>query len=115
MSSVFAADIVLVGEAHDYDVDGIQDDQQLVDWLVAEGHSVDVQYDNWTTLNPDKMEVLNAADLIIVSRTCNSTLYDEGNEPTQWNSATTPLILMQALITRSNRWKWVNWRDPRCG
>ena len=108
MPSAYAAEIVLVNEAHDYDGDGAQDDHQLVDWLEAEGHSVDVQHDNWTTLDAGKIEVLNAADLIIVSRTCNSTLYDEGDEPTQWNSATTPLILMQALIVRSNRWKWIN-------
>jgi hypothetical protein len=115
MSSAYAVDIIWVTEAHDYDRDGIQDDQQFVDWLVAEGHSVDIQHDNWstlnadwTTLNADKIEALNAADLIIVGRTCNSTLYDEGDEPTQWNSVTTPLILLQALITRSNRWKWVN-------
>ena len=108
MSSVDAAEIVLVNEAHDYDNDGAQDDHQLVDWLEAEGHSVEVQHDNWTSLDPGKIEVLNAADLVIVSRTCNSTLYDEGNEPTQWNSVTTPLILMQALIVRSNRWKWIN-------
>jgi len=108
MSSAYAAEILLVNEAHDYDGDGTQDDHQLVDWLEAEGHSVDVQHDNWTTLDPGKIEVLNAADLIIVSRTCNSTLYDEGDEPTQWNSVTTPLILLQALIVRSNRWKWIN-------
>ena len=108
MSSAYAAEIVLVNEAHDYDGDGAQDDHQLVEWLEAEGHLVDVQHDNWTTLDAEKIEVLNAADLIIVSRTCNSTLYDEGEEPSQWNSVTTPLILMQALIVRSNRWKWIN-------
>jgi len=108
ISSAYAAEILLVNEAHDYDGNGTQDDHQLVDWLEAEGHSVDVQHDNWTTLDPGKIEVRNAADLIIVSRTCNSTLYDEGDEPTQWNSVTTPLILLQALIVRSNRWKWIN-------
>jgi len=59
-------------------------------------------------LDAGKIDDLNAADLIIVSRTSNSARYDEGEEPTQWNSATTPLILMQALIARSNRWKWIN-------
>ena len=108
ISSAYAAEILLVNEAHNYDGNGTQDDHQLVDWLEAEGHSVDVQHDNWTTLDPGKIEVRNAADLIIVSRTCNSTLYDEGDEPTQWNSVTTPLILLQALIVRSNRWKWIN-------
>jgi hypothetical protein len=108
MSSAYAANIIWVTEGHDYDGNGTQDDHQYVDWLVAEGHSVDVPYDDWTTLDADKIATLNAADLIIVGRTCNSTLYDEGDEPTQWNSATTPLILMQALIVRSNRWKWIN-------
>jgi len=108
MSPAHAANVLVVNEAHDYDGDGKQDDYQLVDWLEAEGHLVTIQPDHWMTLDTDKMKALNAADLIIVSRTCNSTMYDEGDEPTQWNSATTPLILMQALIVRSNRWKWIN-------
>jgi hypothetical protein len=47
MSSVQAANITLVAENRDEDADGIPDDQQLVDWLVAEGHTVDVQRDYW--------------------------------------------------------------------
>ena len=108
ISPAHAVNVLVVNEAHDYDNDGKQDDYQLVEWLEAEGYSVDVRHDQWMTLDADKIAALNATDLIIVSRTCNSTLYDEGNEPTQWNSATTPLVLMQALIARSNRWKWIN-------
>ena len=108
LGTVKTGHIIVVNEAHDYDQDGVQDDQGLVDWLESEGHSVDVRHDHWMELDAGKIDDLNAADLIIVSRTSNSARYDEGEEPTQWNSATTPLILMQALIARSNRWKWIN-------
>jgi hypothetical protein len=103
-----AAKIILVNEAQDFDADGVQDDQGLIDWLVAEGHDVDVQPSNWLELDDDKIAALNAADLIIVSRTSGSGGYDDGEEPTQWNSIETPMILMNAYITRNSRWLWVD-------
>jgi len=107
-SAVQAADIVLVNEAYDTDVDGIQDDQGLIDFLVAEGHNVDVQPGLWVDLDPNKIALLDAADLVIMSRSTNSGNYDDGDEPTLWNSVTTPLIQMSAYLVRSSRWKWVN-------
>jgi len=108
MSSAQAANITLVTEDHDFDEDGIQDDQQLVDWLVAEGHVVDVQRDYWTSFGRTTAAELNAADLIIVSRTTSSGNYDDEDEPTKWNSLTVPLILMSAYPVRSSHWKWVD-------
>lgn len=108
-SATQAADIVLVNEAYDTDVDGVQDDQGLIDWLVAEGHNVDIQPGNWVELDPNKIDALNAADLVIVSRSTNSGNYaSDATEITQWNSVTAPLIQMSAYIVRSSRWKWVN-------
>jgi hypothetical protein len=107
-STVQAADIVLVNEAYDTDVDGVQDDQGLIDFLVAEGHNVDVQPGIWMDLDPDEIALLDAADLVIVSRSTNSGNYADGEEPTQWNSVTTPLIQMSAYLVRSSRWKWMD-------
>jgi len=103
-----AANIIVVTGAMDHDVDGVQDDQGLIDWLVAEGHNVDAQLGNWMELDADKIAALDAADLIIVSRASSSGDYDDGNEPTQWNSIDTPLIQMNAYLLRSSRWLWVN-------
>ncbi len=106
--AVQAADIILVSQVYDTDGDGVQDDQALEDWLVAEGHTVDVQRGNWVDLDPNKIEALNAADLIIMSRATNSGDYAGGEKVTQWNSVTTPLIQMSAYLVRSSRWQWVN-------
>jgi len=106
--SAKAANITLVTENHDEDADGIPDDQQLVDWLVAEGHVVDVQRDYWTAFGRTTSAELNSADLIIVSRTTSSGNYIDEDEPTKWNSLTVPLILMSAYPVRSSHWKWVD-------
>ncbi|TKJ38651.1 MAG: hypothetical protein CEE38_02815 [Planctomycetes bacterium B3_Pla] len=107
---VQAAEIIVITENVDVDLDRVEDDQELIDWLIAEGHSVDVRRNNWMILNAQKIADLNAADLIIVSRLTNSGIYDYGNEPTQWNSVKTPLLLMNAYFARNNRWSWVDSR-----
>jgi hypothetical protein len=116
-SGAQAANIILVTETIDSDGDGIQDDQGLVDWLVAEGHEVHVERDMWKTFDPvdpndpneiPKLDLLDAADLILFSRGTNSGNYDDGDEPTLWNSVETPLIQMSAYLVRSSRWKWVD-------
>ncbi|MBN1844121.1 MAG: hypothetical protein JW810_00440, partial [Sedimentisphaerales bacterium] len=45
------------------------------------------------------------------SRNTDSGQYDDGSEVTQWNSLTTPLILMSAHIARNSRWKFFNTAD----
>jgi hypothetical protein len=60
------------------------------------------------TLDDDKIAALNAADLIIVSRNSNSGDYDDGDEPTQWNSVTTPMINSSSHLIRSSRWRWLD-------
>jgi len=103
-----AVNIIWVSEALDVNADGIPDDQGWVDLLTAEGYAVNVQRGYWTTLDADKMNALNAADLVIVSRSSSSGNYDDGTEPTQWNSITTQTIVLNAYIARNNRWKWMN-------
>jgi hypothetical protein len=104
------ANITLVTTTRDIDLDGVQDDQGLIDWLVAEGHNVDVRPDYWNELDlePEKVDELNAADLVIISRSTGSGDHDDGDEPTLWNSVTSPMITVTAYLPRSSRWLWMN-------
>ncbi len=100
--------IIWVSEDTDRDGDGIMDDQGWVDLLTSQGYNVDVQRNYWQTLDDDKINTLNSADLIIVSRASNSGNYSDGDEPTLWNSITTPMILSSTHLARSNRWGWID-------
>jgi hypothetical protein len=51
---------------------------------------------------------MNAAGLVIISRTTNSGDYNTDEEPTQWNSITTPMLMSSTHLVRSSRWKWVD-------
>ncbi|MHC4496223.1 MAG: LamG domain-containing protein [Planctomycetota bacterium] len=108
VSAPAGANIILVTEAIDWDLDGLRDDYALETFLVSEGHRVDVRPDYWKYLTPNKITELNAADLIIVSRLAWSNHYDEGNETIQWNSLTSPLLLMSPFFARDFRWNWVD-------
>jgi hypothetical protein len=105
-----SANIILVTEEIDWDMDGLRDDHSLETFLISEGYNVDVRPDYWKVLTSDKIAELNAADLIIFSRSTWSDNYSEGNEATQWNSIRTPLLQMNAYFARSiePRWHWVN-------
>ncbi len=102
------ADIVWVSGNHDYNADGVVDDFMWVDLLVAQGYTVDYRPGNWTELDEAKIAALNAADLVIISRCTSSGDYNNGDEPTQWNAITAPMLSMSTHLTRSNRWKWFN-------
>jgi hypothetical protein len=108
-SSAQAAKIIWVTQTRDQDADGVQDDLAFEEWLRGLGYEVDVQRDYWMTLDAAKIATLNAADLIILSRSTNSGDYAaDAAEVAQWNSVTTPMILTASYIARSNRWQWVN-------
>ena len=108
-SSVHAATIIWVSD-NKTPTGGIPADQGWVDILEANGHTVDLSFRNseGRTLDAAKIDALNAADLIIISRDTNSGDYDDGQEPTQWNSITTPIIMQIGHIARNNRWLWLN-------
>jgi len=84
-------------------------------WLTllrAQGYTVDYKgesgsggpnYQYWRTLSTAKLAELNAADLIIVSRDLSSGDYDDGDEPSQWNGITKPLLLLIGQFARSDR------------
>jgi hypothetical protein len=111
MSSAHSATIIWVSDAYDDNADGEPDDQGWIDMLEANGYTVDLSFRNMEgrTLDDDKIEALNAADLIIVSRNSNSGDYaNNATEITQWNSITAPMILQAMHIARNTRWLWVN-------
>jgi hypothetical protein len=108
------ANIIWVSDQYDDNQDGEPDDLPWVDLLIAQGHNVDYTPGEamgngyWRTLDEDKLAALNAADLVIVSRNSDSGNYDDDDEVAQWNSVTTPLILMSTHIVRNSRWKFLD-------
>lgn len=80
-------------------------DQGFVDALEAAGYEVDYRAGYWNSpLDEDKVEELNEADLIVVSRGSNSGSI---NEPEVWNGVSAPLLLLAPHSIRQNRWQWV--------
>ncbi|MHC4520100.1 MAG: hypothetical protein ACYTAS_16030, partial [Planctomycetota bacterium] len=75
--------------------------------LAGAGHTV-TSMTGMNELDQAKIDTMNAADLVIVSRDTNSGGYDDGDEPTQWNSLTVPLIQTSVYLIRSSRWQWVD-------
>ncbi len=112
-NSATAATIVWVADNKDPEntdpVSGGLRNLVWVDLLEANGHTVDRSFLNeeGRTLDEDKIETLNAADLVIIGRDTDSGSYANGSEVTQWNSIEKPLILQVAHIMRSTRWKWM--------
>lgn len=103
-----AANIIWVGETDDQNADGTVDDAQWPVWLGEQGYLVDSQPNNWLVLDAAKVDLLNQADLVIISRNTDSGDYINGNEATLWNSVTSPMIMLTSYLSRANRWRWVN-------
>jgi hypothetical protein len=105
--SVHAATIVWVSD-NKAPTDGVPADQPWVDLLEAQGYTVNLDFRNQEgrSLDAAEIEVLNAADLIIISRDTNSGDYT--GTIAAWNSIETPIIMQVAHIARSNRWLWIN-------
>jgi len=111
MTTVNAATIIWVSDAYDDNADGEPDDQPWMDVLEANGYTVDTSFrsQEGRTLDDAKIEALNAADLIIVSRNSNSGDYaSDATEVTRWNSITTPIMLQAMHIVRNSRWLWAD-------
>ncbi len=105
--------VIWVSDAYDDKPDAVRDDQSWIDFLTAQGFNVDYRMvapgnGYWRTLDQAKIDALNAADLIIVSRNLNSGDYTNGTETTQWNGVTTPLLSLAMHQLRSSHWKWFN-------
>ncbi|MBN1362003.1 MAG: LamG domain-containing protein, partial [Sedimentisphaerales bacterium] len=134
-SFVPAPKIIWVSDNSKYDFEAdAPADAGFVNLLRAQGYQVDYKgeawpYDPnddeialnpdwqyWRQLDPNKVDELNAADLVIISRIANSGDYDDVyaatgyDERVLWNGITTPMISMSAHLARSgyNKWGWLN-------
>ena len=101
MTTAQGADIIWVDEGA---ADSFPTWQAL---LEGGGHTV-TQMSDMRTLDQAKIDAMNAADLVIVSRDTDSGNYDDGEEIAQWNGLTVPLIQTSVYLIRSSRWLWVD-------
>ena len=87
----------------------MEDWQEWIDKLTAAGYTVDARPGRYDALTDTLAAELNAADLVIVSRALDSSVYStNATEIGLWNSITTPMILSSSYLLRSQRWNWVN-------
>jgi hypothetical protein len=101
-SALQAANIIWVDEGA---ADGFTGWQEL---LEGAGHTVTRRSD-MGALDSDKIQAMNDADLVIMSRDTNSGSYaNDATEIAQWNGLTVPFIQTSSYLIRNNRWLWVN-------
>ncbi len=107
LSATHAATIIWVSfhEADDVPSDGAAGagftkavDKAYTDLLMDNGYDV-MRYITTNSPNP---EVLNAADMVIISRSVASSGYQNVGA-TAWNSISAPMIIMGGYVLRSNR------------
>ncbi|HDS06614.1 MAG TPA: hypothetical protein ENO05_03215 [Bacteroides sp.] len=79
-----------------------RDDAQY-EWLLRQGFDVTKFYPGaLSAAGQDTIDMLNAADLIIVGRSPNSGDFDGADKPA-WNNLTAPLIINSQWVARSSR------------
>jgi hypothetical protein len=110
VSMIPAPKVIYVTDSPDVDADTVLDDQGWIDWLVAEGYTVDARRGYWVEpLDPNRIAELEAADLILFSRGGNTANYDATGEAAKWNGLTTPLLDLNAYMIRNkSKWYWMN-------
>ena len=74
-------------------------DVEYTQLLEANGHSVSRYV---TTGNPD-VDLLNASELVIISRSVPSGDYQDAAESAAWNGVTAPTMILGGYILRSSR------------
>ena len=93
------------------DIGGGDSDQGFVDLLTDAGYTVDMRFSDQElrVLEDTELELLNRADLIIISRDSDSRQYDDGAvEKANWNSKIArPILNLNAFYMQANRWNWV--------
>ncbi len=108
--------VVWVSAMHPSTADAnVPSDVGFVDLLREAGYEVDYTpgavagTSYWEALDPNKTAVLDAADLVIIGRDCNSAgVASDANEIAAWNGLKTPVMLMSSYIAAGNRWQWIN-------
>ncbi|MFB0555429.1 MAG: hypothetical protein ACETWQ_19155 [Phycisphaerae bacterium] len=93
------------------DMSGGDTDQGFIDLLTNAGYTVDMSFSNQElrVLEDTELELLNRADLIIISRDSDSRQYDDGAEEiANWNTKIArPILNLNAFYMQANRWNWV--------
>jgi hypothetical protein len=93
------------------DMGGGDSDQGFIDLLTNAGYTIDMSFSEQElrVLEDTEMELLNRADLIIISRDSDSRQYDDGAvEIANWNSKIArPILNLNAFYMQANRWNWV--------
>jgi len=85
--------------------DDSNDDVQI-DWLKEKGFNVTTYYNgSLSTASQEDIDMLNAADLVIIGRSGSSSDFD-GADKITWNELTVPLILNSQWAARNNRLNW---------
>jgi len=112
-----AKKVVFVSSMHPSTADAnVPSDQGFVDLLRAAGYKVDYTAGTvagtgyWEGApDPNKFAVLDEADLVIISRDCNSAgVADSDAKRAAWNGIKSPVMLMSSYIAANNRFKWLN-------
>jgi hypothetical protein len=116
--AVHAQQILLVSDATSAGAPPNNHDDSLIALLEEAGYTVDVigmdgnfqaNSSPWAPGNEFKLDAIDEADLILVSRRTNSGAYQ--NDRQLWNEIEVPLLLMSGYLTRgagSNRWGWTD-------
>ncbi|QDH78957.1 PKD domain-containing protein [Echinicola soli] len=85
--------------------DDSNDDAQI-EWLREKGFNVSIYYNAALSSAPQEdIDMLNAADLVIIGRSGNSGDFD-GSDKAAWNALTAPQILNSQWAARNNRLNW---------
>ena len=114
--------VIFVSAQHPSTADAnVPSDKAFVDLLEAAYYEVDYTPGEvagtsyWETLDPNKIAALDAADLIIIGRDCNSGgVATDAAEVAAWTNVKAPVMLMSSYIAAGNRWKWINSTTQDC-
>ncbi len=95
-----------------YDVVFVVDDDKdstHIEWLEAQGFSVTEYWpaDGLSNAPKGEIEMLNAADLVIVGRSAPSSAFDSPDKE-YWNALKSPQVMVSPYDVRSSRSNWFN-------
>lgn len=107
-SAVFSAPDYTITFMTDYQEDSKDSVQQA--WLEAQGFAVNTFWpgSDITTWSQDTLDMLDAAELIIVGRSVGSAESQEVEKRAIWNAITAPLLHNSPYPLRNNRAHWFN-------
>lgn len=98
-------DVIIIGGLEELDAPL----KALVASLTAPGTEVEAVPGEYAALDDAKIAKLNAAQLVILSRSANSGDYSADAE--KWNGLKSPLLLMSPYFARASRWDWFATED----